>query len=90
MNPNRRVILKECNRDDILADGQRSLFFDVITSYPNGIFITRNVHLVCDKTNASISGDVIECGEWRDLDEDECREYFQMVIDEANRWVGAY
>ena len=90
MNPNRRVILKECNTDDTVTDGQRSLFFDVTTFYPNGIFITRNVHLVCDKANASISGDIIECGEWRDLDEDECCEYFQMVIDEANRWVGAY
>lgn len=90
MNPNRRTILKECNTDDIMANGQRSLFFDVITYYPDGISIARNIHLVCDKTNAAIGGDIIECGEWRDLDEDECRGYFQMVIDEINRWVGAY
>lgn len=90
MNASRKVILKECRMHDDAVDGQRSLYFDVITYYPNSISIARNVHLICDKTNTKLSGDVIECGEWRDLDEDECCEYFQMIIDEANRWVGAY
>lgn len=89
MNICRRVVLKECNTHDSTANGQRSLFFDVITYYPDALFITRNVHLICDETNDNISGDIIECGLWHDLNEDECHEYFQIVIDEVNRWVGA-